>query len=114
MATDTKIDDGGPAFPFPSGPEPRVNEFHDRCEGMSLRDYFAGCALQSYMASPTALRQLDEAITKEYTGNQDRRWVFNRVLANRAYRLADAMITARSTPQPDQSIELGVVSEAAP
>jgi len=33
--------DGGPAFPFPSGPEPRVHKFHERNEGMSLRDYFA-------------------------------------------------------------------------
>lgn len=39
------IKDGGPAFPFPSGPEPRVDSFHERCEGMSLRDWFAGMAL---------------------------------------------------------------------
>ena len=34
------IDTGGPAFPWPSGPEPRVDQFHDRWEGMTLRDYF--------------------------------------------------------------------------
>ena len=43
--------DGGPAFPFPSGPEPREDEFHDRCDGMSLRDWFAGQALIGLVAS---------------------------------------------------------------
>lgn len=45
MSDSIKPNDGGPAFPFPSGPEPRVNEFHDRSEGMSLRAYFAGQVL---------------------------------------------------------------------
>lgn len=44
-------DGGGPAFPFPSGPEPRVDMYHDRWEGMSLRDWFAGMALQGMLAS---------------------------------------------------------------
>ncbi len=41
MPDATPIDDGGPAFPFPSGPEPRVDSFHDRCEGMTLRQWAA-------------------------------------------------------------------------
>ncbi len=42
--------DGGPAFPFPSGPEPRVNEFHDRCVGMSLRAWLTGQALPAIIS----------------------------------------------------------------
>lgn len=44
---------GGPAFPFPSGPEPRVNEFHDRWEGMTLRQYYAGEAIKG-LVGPAA------------------------------------------------------------
>ena len=36
--------DGGPAFPMPSGPEPRVDEFTHYNEGISMRDYFAANA----------------------------------------------------------------------
>jgi hypothetical protein len=38
-------DNGGPAFPMPPGPEPRVNETTHFNEGMSLRDWFAGMAI---------------------------------------------------------------------
>jgi len=41
----TDKDTGGPAFPMPSGPEPRVNDATHFNEGMTLRDYFAGQAL---------------------------------------------------------------------
>jgi hypothetical protein len=37
-------DDGGAAFPMPSGPEPRVHSTTHYNEGMSLRDYFAAKA----------------------------------------------------------------------
>lgn len=37
----SKINDGGPAFPMPSGHEPRVNEITHYNEGMSLRQYAA-------------------------------------------------------------------------
>jgi len=33
------MNDGGPAFPMPSGPEPQVNAATHFNEGMSLRDY---------------------------------------------------------------------------
>lgn len=41
----TKTDDGGPAFPMPSGDEPRGKRTTRYNEGMSLLDYFAGQAL---------------------------------------------------------------------
>ena len=49
--TDTKIDDGGLAFPRASGPEPRVNTATDYQEGMSLRAWFAGLAMQGLLTS---------------------------------------------------------------
>jgi len=64
---------GGPAFPFPSGPEPRVDSFHDRCEGMTLRDWFAGMAI-------TGLSRTDSP-------SKETQW---------AYELADAMIAERA------------------
>lgn len=42
--------DGGPAFPMPAGPEPRVNTATHYNEGMTLRDWFAGQALMGIMA----------------------------------------------------------------
>ena len=41
--------DGGSAFPFPSGPEPRVNEFHERSEGMSQRVWLASVAMHALL-----------------------------------------------------------------
>ena len=40
-------DNGGPAYPMPSGPEPRVNSTTHYNEGMTLLDHFAGLAMQS-------------------------------------------------------------------
>lgn len=45
------VNDGGPAFPMTSGPEPRVNTATHYNEGMSLLDYFAGQALAGLLAS---------------------------------------------------------------
>ena len=82
--------DGGPAFPFPSGPEPRVNEFHDRCEGMTLRDWFAGQALAGYSA------QVDERRCPPDRTSADE-WRAEMLLADATwcYKMADAMIAAR-------------------
>ena len=73
---DTKqpIDTGGPAFPMPSGPEPRVNTATHYNEGMTLRDYFAGQVLPIIYAGD--MRRLE-------TG------------AREAYEMADAMLKAR-------------------
>lgn len=61
--------DGGPAFPIGSTPEEWGN-------GMTLRDYFAAKAMQSY-------------ICDDYTPD---------AIAKAAYEMADAMLKARGTP----------------
>lgn len=39
-------DNGGPAFPMPSGPEPRQATTTHYNEGQTLLDHFAGLAMQ--------------------------------------------------------------------
>lgn len=70
--------DGGPAFPMTSGPEPRVNAFTHCNEGMTLRDYFAGMALQGLLSA-----DIDDE------KNAD-------CLASQAYACADAMLLERA------------------
>ena len=74
-----KINDGGPVFPheFKYG-----DGTAQRCEGMTLRDYFAAKALQGICAAPEHL---------------DRIGSFKNAAAT-AYELADAMLKARETP----------------
>jgi hypothetical protein len=71
----SKTDDGGPAFPInsPSG----TPEYLPTRDGMSLRDWFAGQALQGLCAAPGTI-------------NWDQRRH-----AKAAYEYADAMIAAR-------------------
>ena len=69
--------DGGPAFPNIAGPK----SFHH--DGMTLRDWFAGQALQGQCACP---------VTAESWGHK--------VMAKQAYEQADAMIAARKESQP--------------
>jgi hypothetical protein len=73
------INDGGPAFPMPSGPEPRVESTTHYNEGMTLRDYFAGKALQGMIASCTKQNWKEEYAAKA------------------SYQLADAMLKARAS-----------------
>ena len=68
--------DGGPAFPFETKPVPHGRgSMHYRNGGMSLRDYFAGQALQGFVAR---------------IGNHDAN-----LIAHDAYILADAMLSER-------------------
>ena len=46
-------DTGGPAYPMPSGPEPRVNATTHYNEGMTLLDHFAGLVAWSLSARLT-------------------------------------------------------------
>ncbi len=62
----SKIDDGGPAFPHPSGAQ--------GCDGLTKRDWFAGLALQAGFGS--ALVASERAV-----------W---------CYQMADAMLAARA------------------
>lgn len=65
-------DTGGPAFPSPQN--------HTSKEGMTLRDYFAGNAIQGLLADPAWRRDMDFEETA---------WA--------AYEQADAMLKARKT-----------------
>ena len=66
-------DTGGPAFPLV---EP--NELCAACNGMTLRDYFAGQALMA-IAGPD-------------------QWESERHVARWVYKMADAMLKARDEP----------------
>lgn len=70
----TEHNTGGPAFPRPAS-EAHQHGMHDPQKGMTLRDYFAGKALQGLLAS-----------TRTNSSG---------VLAKDAYNMADAMLEAR-------------------
>ena len=73
--------DGGPAFPKPPvmhRNEDGKLEYFGTQIGMSLRDWFAGMALQGLLASVTE----DEEVIDD-------------VIARSSYELADAMLAAR-------------------
>lgn len=76
----SSLDDGGPAHPvrLPTPDAPRINGDPPPTElntGMSLRDHFAGLALQGLLASQV------EASREQF--------------AEYAYKAADAMLIAR-------------------
>ncbi len=70
---DRTINDGGPAFP--SGKKDKYGYY---IEGMSLRDYFAAKAMQ--------------AMAVEYDMRPD---IYDVVICEKAYKIADAMLAAR-------------------
>jgi len=74
--------DGGPAFPLQIAPLP---DSEIQC-GMSLRDWFAGQALQGLMSNYELLKMLDEQSPKLPTRH---------VAAQHAYGFADAMLKER-------------------
>ena len=73
----TTINDGGPAFPR--------DHRHEGHNGMTLRDWFAGQALQQFVGERDhqvwAHQRFDEA---------------RQTIAKAAYSIADAMLAARS------------------
>lgn len=72
----TKLTDGGPAFPMPTGyvPSNGVHEWNTPKYGMTLRDYFAANALIGWRESMGTTYEQDAEI---------------------AYRMADPMLEAR-------------------
>ena len=72
MSDSKTVDDGGPAFPVPNDANTNGQE------GMSLRDWFAGQALEGYMSI------LDSRKNPDYQED-----------ATFMYQMADAMIAAR-------------------
>jgi hypothetical protein len=75
----SKTNDGGPAFPIPS-------KQHVHWEGMSLRDWFAGMALQGLAVMHAAI--LTEENSPELPPAE--------ATAKAAYEIADAMLTRRN------------------
>jgi hypothetical protein len=75
--SDTKTNNGGPAFPLSASTQP--NGEYQWCEyGMSLRDYFAGQALVGLLSN----EKRDGSI---------------KCYASDSYAFADAMIAARNS-----------------
>ena len=75
----TTPNNGGPAFPIPLLPG---QSWHGMgpCDGMALRDYFAGRAMQSYL------------LDKDRDSFTFEQW------AQASYEMVDAMLKARETP----------------
>ena len=81
-----QINDGGQAFPM-AYPE----SYSIKISGMSLRDWFAGMALQGI---------LSKSLFPDSSGNKSINWSRTREYSGRsasivAYEIADAMIAAR-------------------
>ena len=88
MQDKTKIDDGGPAFPFGQVSETTglpINGYHN--DGMSLRDYFATHLMTGLLASDAHPDIVVESLM-DNEGKMLRRARF-------AYALADCMLKAR-------------------
>ena len=83
-----KKDNGGPAFPIPHQPNQEGYEWN-AAGGMSMRDWFAGLALQGLCANKDFLDQhLKDCISQEIEDPDMIRGLF----ANTCYLFADAMI----------------------
>jgi hypothetical protein len=116
MSDEKKIDDGGAAFPGSvaisatnDGCTLDASSRTFKCEGMSLRDYFAAAVLPlvwSFTAPPCA--QVAAALAEECGGDVAKleqlaltvmegsfNQQTNRVIARECYQLADAMLAAR-------------------
>jgi hypothetical protein len=86
---------GGPAFPFQRFHDDGTPKVHDRSDGMTLRDYFAAKAMQGMLAVPDDQRYGDRA-DQSLSVEQWQAWCVSGVVEH-AYRVADAMLKARSS-----------------
>lgn len=88
--TQTKINDGGPAFPHPDERGLMGEGLREGSDGMSLRDWFAGQALVGLIAkSPFFDREGENG--KPITDMVQ----FKADMSDSAYWYADAMLKAR-------------------
>ena len=89
----SKIDTGGNAFPIVIPPNQDWSEFHD---GMTLRDWFAGMAMQA-MARDYAKESCTTGGKDGYLANAARETddETHVVVADVAYHLADALIAEK-------------------
>jgi hypothetical protein len=86
MKMNDKIKDGGPAFPINNNDVITiVTNNGNHPEGMSLRDYFAAKAMQGIISAHNE--------NGEWTGVGDIE--MNKIMAETAYSVADAMLEAR-------------------
>lgn len=80
------MNDGGPAFPRPQGHWAEDAAGNDAQDGMSLRDYFAGQALNGLCHDYRANTAMESGVLAH--------------LASHAYALADAMLAERAKVKP--------------
>ena len=97
--SDTKIDNGGPAFPqhgWSSNPE--VIERMKHQGGMTLRDWFAGQALAIAWKDLARSEDKPEFMTLGNRKLEPHKDVYtcSKNLAELAYEIADAMLSARN------------------
>lgn len=83
--------DGGPAFPCSTWELKDGVQIGTPVSGMSLRDWFAGLAMQQMCAGPGARMVADQDDRYDQTN-----WKY--IVASNAYMFADAMIAERSKP----------------
>lgn len=84
--------DGGPAFPVPgegSWDDPATCKIWQRFDGMSKREWFAGMALQGWLASFGPNDDCSSSATKA-------------AIAKQSFQLADAMLAALAEKGGDQ------------
>lgn len=72
--------DGGPAFPAVATYEDGLKSYCNEIHGMSLRDWFAGMALQGHLSNPKT--------TEHPSFDRDG-------LANECFQMADALLKSR-------------------
>jgi hypothetical protein len=82
----TEIETGGPAYPL------LAEQAHDgwAAEGMTLRDHFAGLAMQGFISRDGIYNDTGETGTPEIHDG----WFFSKC-AKSSYDMADAMLKAR-------------------
>ena len=103
MSDEKKIDDGGAAFPGSvaisatnDGCTLDASSRTFKCEGMSLRDYFAGQALQGMLANSDWYGKIMDTIDRMNTDETPAHLTMHHdMVASQAYEQADAMLTAR-------------------
>ena len=85
MTNENKINDGGPAFPTEARTLFPTNKASFWCDGMSLRDWFAGMALQGLLSNFDLFDDEDSTLSTKYEGNAVRM----------AYAIANEMLKER-------------------
>jgi len=89
------VNDGGPAFPqpmtfSPNGQPTTPGMYFPDVNGMSLRDWFAGLALQGWLSGPCQGDVLDDYDHDPKAFSQHQK-----IVGETCYGYADAMLAAR-------------------